>query len=366
MDETGANTFVVKNETSTGAGDIVTFIVPGGTPSRRPADRQATAVDLQQVMGRRGRGGVRWALVLAPAVAIVALQVPVSRADGDPASDMLLELSVFFPYNAPSQSARLALQQAVGRAYAQGNRVRVALIYDQTDLGSIQSLFGHPADYAQFLGIELGHWYVGPLLVVMPDGFGIYDGGRSTRSVEEAILRPLRIDTTSPDGLTQSATTAVQHLIAASALDSTDIRAPLVTAYPASAHRGRPAHLRFDVFDDSARSSAVVRVYESGALVATLATQMRLQIRHTPCRGDMARAEAPAQPPTALLCRRLRPGRQSKSAHMRAVPPRDIDPSISKAAALPQSSEAGCRSPQNAPDKNRTCAHGLGNRCSIH
>jgi hypothetical protein len=31
--ETAANTFIVKNETSTDASDIVTFIVPGGTPT---------------------------------------------------------------------------------------------------------------------------------------------------------------------------------------------------------------------------------------------------------------------------------------------------------------------------------------------
>lgn len=31
--ETGANTFIVKNETSDPASDIVTFIVPGGTPT---------------------------------------------------------------------------------------------------------------------------------------------------------------------------------------------------------------------------------------------------------------------------------------------------------------------------------------------
>ena len=246
----------------------------------------------------RGRGGVRRALVLAAVAAIVGLQVPVSRADGDPASDMLLEQSVFFPYNAPSQSARLALQQAVGRVYAHGNRIKVALIYDQTDLGSIPSLFGHPADYARFLGIELGHWYVGPLLVVMPVGFGIYDGERST-AAEEAILRLLRIDATSPDGLTQSATMAIQHLAAASVLDSTDIRAPLVTAYPASAHRGQPANLRFDVFDDSGRSSALVRVYESGARVATLSTPMRFQIatRH---------ADVTWQVPKRLRSRQLR------------------------------------------------------------
>jgi hypothetical protein len=31
--ETGANTFIVKNETSAAASDIVTFVVPGGTPT---------------------------------------------------------------------------------------------------------------------------------------------------------------------------------------------------------------------------------------------------------------------------------------------------------------------------------------------
>jgi hypothetical protein len=225
----------------------------------------------------RGRGGVRRAIALAAAVAIVALRVPAAGADGDPASDMLLGQSVFFPWQAPSRPARLALEQSVDDVYAHGNRIKVALIYDETDLGSIPSLFGHPGDYAQFLGIELGHWYVGPLLVVMPAGFGIYDGGRST-AVEAAILRALHVDATSPDGLAQSATAAVQRLAAASALDSADIRAPLVTAYPASARRGSPASLRFDLFDDSGRTSAVVRVSENGVVVATLRTRMRFRI----------------------------------------------------------------------------------------
>jgi len=246
----------------------------------------------------RGRDGVRRALVLAVVAATAAVPAPVSRADGDPASDTLLEQSVYFPYNAPSRSAQLPLQQVVDGAYAHGNRIKVALIYDQTDLGAIPSLFGHPTDYAHFLGIELGLWYVGPLLVVMPAGFGIYNGGRST-AAEEAVLRPLLVDASSPDRLTQSATTAVQHLEAASALGSADIRAPLVTAHPASARRGRPATLHFDLFDDSGRSSAVVRVYESGALVARLATQMRFQIgtRH---------ADVTWQVPKRLRSRRLR------------------------------------------------------------
>ena len=249
-------------------------------------------------MTRHGRGGVRRALLLAGVAVTVALPAAVARADGDPASDTLLEQSVFFPYNAPSQPAQLALKQAVDRVYARGNRIKVALIADQTDLGSVPSLFGHPADYAHLLGAELGLWYVGPVLVVMPAGFGIYDGGRSTQA-EDAILRSLPVDASSPDRLAQGATTAVQRLTAAAALDSTDIRAPLVTAYPASARRGNPAALRFDVFDDSGRSSAVVHVYESRALVATLVTHMQFQIatRH---------ADVTWHVPKRLRSRRLR------------------------------------------------------------
>ena len=222
------------------------------------------------------RGG-RHALVLAVVIAVATQLSPIARGDGDPASDVLLEQSVFFTYSAPSQAAEVALQQTVDDVYTNGDRVKVAVIYSPTDLGAIPSLFGRPTDYAHFLGIELGLWYVGPLLVVMPAGFGIYDGGRSTAG-EDAVLRSLHVDATSPDGLTRSATTAVQHLESASALDSADIRAPLVTVYPATAKRGTPATLHFDLFDDSGRSSAVVRVYESRRRVATLAAQMQFEI----------------------------------------------------------------------------------------
>ena len=72
-----------------------------------------------------------------------------------------------------------------------------------------------------------------------------------------------------------------------------------MTAYPASATRGKPATLHFDLFDDSGRRSAVVRVYENGSLVAALATQMRFQIgtRH---------ANVIWQVPKRLASRRLR------------------------------------------------------------
>jgi len=222
-------------------------------------------------MTRRDRAaGARWALAaLAAVVALVALPAGEARADGDPASDYLLLQNVFLPYQAPSQAAGVALQQSVAQVYAHGNRLKVALIDAVADMGAIPSLFGKPDDYARFLGAELGLWYGGPLLVVMPAGFGVYDGGRST-AADEQVLRSVPLSASSPDALAGSATAAVQRLEAAGALASPDVTPPLVNAYPATAIRGKPATLHFGVFDDSGRTAAVVRIYEQGALVAML------------------------------------------------------------------------------------------------
>ena len=39
-------------------------------------------------------------------------------------------------------------------------------------------LYGKPQRYANFLGQEIVYYYKGPLLVVMPNGYGIYQGRR--------------------------------------------------------------------------------------------------------------------------------------------------------------------------------------------
>ena len=218
------------------------------------------------------------ALAAAVTVALVAgVTAAGSRADGDPASDYLLLQNVYLPTRPPSQAAVASLERAVDGVYAHGDRVKVALIYGADDLGSIPSLLGNATGYAQFLGIELGLWYVGPLLVVMPTGFGVYDGGRST-AAEEKVLQSIPVSAASPDDLTRSATEAVAALAAAKALSSPDIKAPLVTAHPATAKRGKAAALRFDVFDDSGRSQAVVRVFEKSTLLATLTSPAGFEI----------------------------------------------------------------------------------------
>jgi hypothetical protein len=221
---------------------------------------------------------IRVAAGIAVAVALAAaVTAPAARADGDPASDTLLQQNVYFPYSLSSSAARTALLHVVDDVYARGERLKIAVIYDTTDLGSVGSLFGKPAEYARFLAIELGLWYVGPLLVAMPAGFGVYDGGSST-AAEADVLGRLRVDAASPDDLVNSATEAVERLESAGALGSPDVRAPLVTPDPAYAQRGKRATLRFAVFDDSGRAREIVRVYENRSLLATIEAPMRFRI----------------------------------------------------------------------------------------
>jgi hypothetical protein len=204
------------------------------------------------------------------AVALATAGGPTAaRADGDPASDYLLAQNAFVPAEAQSQAAASALEKAADAVYAHGGRVKVAVIFAPVDLGSVPSLFGDAQGYARFLGLELALWYVGPLLVVMPSGFGVYDGGRPTAAAETA-LQSLSVSAGSADDLVGAATDAVGALDSAHALDSPDVRAPLVTPHPAAAVRGKVATLRFDVFDDSGRSSALVRVLAGHKLLGSI------------------------------------------------------------------------------------------------
>jgi hypothetical protein len=216
------------------------------------------------------------ALVAAVAIGAAAAAAP-APADGDPASDVLLFQNVYLPAQAPSRAASNALESTASAVYRRGDRVKVAIVYDQSDLGSIPSLYGDANGYARFLGLELGLWYAGPLLVVMPDGLGVYDGGRPT-SAAEAVLQSIRVASSTPDDLTRSATAALEALEAAGTLRSPDVKAPLVTPRPASATRGKETALHFQVYDDSGYSSAVVRVYEHGSVVATLASRLAFAI----------------------------------------------------------------------------------------
>jgi hypothetical protein len=48
------------------------------------------------------------------------------------------------------------------------------VIASPADLGSVTELWRQPQNYARFLAQELSLLYRGPLLVVMPNGYGLY------------------------------------------------------------------------------------------------------------------------------------------------------------------------------------------------
>jgi hypothetical protein len=112
----------------------------------------------------------------------------VARADGDPASDVLATQPLFLPADAGVSFAHEnQLNGALTSAATGGFPMRVAIIASKSDLGSVTALWRQPQTYAQFLGEELSLLYHGTLLVVMPDGFGLYGPARAVAAGRSAL-----------------------------------------------------------------------------------------------------------------------------------------------------------------------------------
>jgi hypothetical protein len=222
-----------------------------------------------------------------------ACAVGTAAADGDPASDVLYTENVYLPYEAPPSAAATALKKVVESAYVRHYRVKVAVIASQVDLGAVPSLWGKPALYAKFLGTELQTFYVGPLLIVMPSGFGIYDGGRSV-AAEKRVLESASVKGTDSESLTRTAADVVGRLLRARALRSRDIKAPFAYAFPAAVHRGQVTRLKFGVSDDSAWSKVTAQVIVAGHVIKTLKTPLT---RVTPVKPVELRWKVPRSLP---------------------------------------------------------------------
>jgi len=151
-----------------------------------------------------------------------------AQADGDPASDVLAAQALFLPQDASaSTQQQLQLVALLAAAQRHGYRIRVALIASPTDLGSVTELWRQPQTYAHFLGQELSAVYRGTLLVVMPNGYGLYGVGRAppTPSAIRGLATPA-------PSLATAAISAIRHLAAASG--HTLPLAPQVSASTAS------------------------------------------------------------------------------------------------------------------------------------
>jgi len=210
-----------------------------------------------------------------PALVLVSLACTVgtAAADGDPASDVLYTENSYLPYDAPPPAAATALKKTIESVYARHYRIKVAVIGSQVDLGAVPSLWGKPTQYAKFLGTELETFYVGPLLIVMPSGWGVYDGGRSV-AAESGVLNGINVNGSSVDNLVRSAATAVQRLESADALKSADIRPPYVYPQSTTIHPGKKTAFSFRVLDDSNRAAVAVTIVAGEKTIASLSSPL--------------------------------------------------------------------------------------------
>jgi hypothetical protein len=144
-------------------------------------------------------------LLAAPAVAL---------ANGDPASDVLLQAKVYFPTQRVSVEAANSLKAVVESANAKGYPIRVALIKDESDLGTVPNLLNQPQKYSEFLAPEIRFAYKGDLLVVMPTGLGVTQTDETPAPA--SAVQGMQVEAGgSPDGLALTAEEAVKKLAAA-------------------------------------------------------------------------------------------------------------------------------------------------------
>ena len=155
----------------------------------------------------RLRSGIALAALAAAATAVVlpVFLVQDALADGDPASDYLINQQLFLPFKADlSGNDAKELTGILDDSKQKGFPLKVAVISSRYDLGSVPSLYGKPDQYASFLGQEDFYFWKSELLVVMPQGYGIYKHS-GVHPGDRAVLARLR-----PPG-----TNAIPQLIAA-------------------------------------------------------------------------------------------------------------------------------------------------------
>jgi hypothetical protein len=169
-------------------------------------------------------------------IVAMLVAVPLARADGDPASDVLYTGNLFPSYDGGmSPGALRALVATIDASKTAGYEIRVAVIAKRDDLGAVTALWAKPRQYARFLGIELGIVYKGPVLIVMPNGIGFYHG-KNDPGAQYAALRAIRTSG-SGDALAQAAIDSVATLAAKAGHPFTPQTIPVAASRPSSRAR---------------------------------------------------------------------------------------------------------------------------------
>jgi hypothetical protein len=138
-----------------------------------------------------------------------------ARANGDPASHVLLAQRLFLPLGAPiDPDVAKRLDDLLEAADDSDFPIRVALIAAPTDLGTAFTLYEKPQEYAEFLGVELSFAYSDRLLVVMPNGFGFAVDGEPDEQAAR-VLRGVAAPGRDATKQARTATVAVRRLASA-------------------------------------------------------------------------------------------------------------------------------------------------------
>lgn len=200
--------------------------------------------------------------IAAAVLALTLVSAPRAHADGDPASDVLLGESVFYPYSPAVATALQNKLNAEAAAAAHAHfPIKIALIASPPDLGAIPVLFDKPQQYAKFLEQEISFTGARPqLLVVMPDGYGVQGLNPAATAAVASLPKPAGTQT---NDLASAAITAVRVLAAAA-------RHPIRTSDPSSAS-GNGNH-----------STTLLVIVMALAAVAVAASVLVLRARHRP------------------------------------------------------------------------------------
>ena len=189
---------------------------------------------------------------------------------------MLLQQALFLPWDAGVSTAQQGQLTALLQAAAHsGYQLRVALIASQSDLGSVTELWRDPRGYAQFLGEELSLVYHGTLLVVMPNGLGLYRSSGSTVA-EHASLASVEFPG-SGARLGPNAIAAIQRLAAASGHSLASVRLLPTSNTPASPGKAPSSN------------TLPWTVFAAGCALVALAWSASLRVRPLRLRGQQNR-----------------------------------------------------------------------------
>ncbi len=163
---------------------------------------------------------------LAALLVLVALAlVPAALGDGDPASDYLLAQSTFlspFDGHIPSASSN-QLIALLASAKQHGLALKVAVIVTRYDLGAVPILFDKPQIYSKFLSEEDYYYWRDELLVVMPNGYGLYKAKNLPAEDKTVIAKLPAVHTADGPALVAAAETAVRALAARRGITLSDL-----------------------------------------------------------------------------------------------------------------------------------------------